>query len=70
MPKLNQIIIENYRSIKGPIVINFPENTPVVLIGENNTGKTNILRAIDLIFGEYHPKYKKLEDHDFYGRNI
>ena len=54
MPKLNQIIIENYRSIKGPIVINFPENTPVVLIGENNTGKTNILRAIDLIFGEYH----------------
>ena len=49
MPKLNQIIIENYRSIKGPIVINFPENTPVVLIGENNTGKTNILRVVDLI---------------------
>jgi len=70
MPKLNQIIIKNYRSIKGPIVINFTKNTPVVLIGENNTGKTNILRAIDLIFGEYHPKYKKLEDHDFYGRNI
>ena len=49
MPTLHKIIIENYRSIKEQVVITFPLNIPVVLIGENNTGKTNILRVVDLI---------------------
>ena len=69
MARLTQIIIENFRSISEPVVINFPSNMPVVFIGENNSGKTNIIRAIDLIFGEWHPKYKDFDDHDFFGRN-
>jgi len=69
MARLKRIQIEGYRSINEPIVVGFPPNQPVVLIGENNTGKTNITRAIDLLFGEFHPKYKSLEDHDHYGRN-
>ncbi len=69
MPRLTQITIEGYRSICNQIVINFPQNKPVILIGENNTGKSNIIRAIELMFGEFHPKFKKLEDYDHYNRN-
>lgn len=70
MARLKSITIENYRSIgEDPLIINFPENQPVILIGENNSGKTNIIRAIDILFGEWHPKYKEFEDHDYFGRN-
>jgi putative ATP-dependent endonuclease of OLD family len=69
MTKLKSITIENFRSIKEPVTIKFPDNQPVVLIGENNSGKTNIIRALDIMFGEYHPKYKDFDDHDYYGRN-
>ncbi len=69
MPRLKSITIENYRSIESPITINFPENKPVIIIGENNSGKTNILRAIDILFGESHPAYKDFDDHDYFGRN-
>lgn len=69
MPRLKKITIEGFRSISEQIVINFPENKPIVLIGENNSGKSNIIRAIELMFGEFHPKYKKLEDYDYYKRD-
>ncbi len=69
MPRLQQITIEGFRSIAEQVVINFPDNKPVVLIGENNSGKSNIIRAIELMFGEFHPKYKKLEDYDHYKRD-
>src|SRR5690606_12796330 len=69
MPRLTQITIEGYRSICEQIVINFPENKPVILIGENNAGKSNIIRAIELMFGEFHPKFKKLDDYDHYNRD-
>ncbi len=68
-PRLKQITIEGFRSISDQIIIKFPENKPVVLIGENNAGKSNIIRAIELMFGEFHPKYKNLEDYDYYQRN-
>lgn len=69
MPRLTQITIEGFRSISDQIVLNFPDKKPVILIGENNAGKSNIIRAIDLMFGEFHPKFKKLEDYDHYNRD-
>lgn len=70
MPKIKNISIENFRSIGDtPVDIHFPKNQPVILIGENNSGKSNIIRAIDLMFGEFHPKYKKLDDFDHFNRN-
>lgn len=70
MPRLRKITIENYRSVgESPIQIDFPENSPTIIIGENNSGKTNIVRAIELMFGEYHPKYKKLDNFDHFGRD-
>lgn len=68
-PRLKQIAIEGFRSINDQIVIDFPKNQPLELIGENNSGKSNIIRAIELMFGEFHPKFKKLDDYDHHARN-
>ncbi|MCX2472783.1 AAA family ATPase [Pedobacter sp. MC2016-05] len=69
MAKLNSITIEGFRSIRDEITIRFPSKKPVVLIGENNCGKSNVIRAIDMLFGEYHPKYKDIEHFDHHDRN-
>lgn len=69
MPRLKSLSIEGFRSINEELTIRFPENIPVVLIGENNSGKSNVIRALELMFGEFHPKYKKLDDYDHYQRD-
>lgn len=45
--KISRLIIKNYRNLKD-IDICLGEN--VVLIGENNIGKSNLLRAVTLPF--------------------
>lgn len=47
--RINRISISNFRSIKELVVE--PENL-CALVGPNSVGKTNILRAIDLVLGE------------------
>lgn len=69
MAKLIEIAIEGFRSIQDQLVLKFPDKQPVILIGENNAGKSNVIRAIELLFGEYHPKYKKLDDFDHRDRD-
>jgi putative ATP-dependent endonuclease of OLD family len=70
MPRLKSITIENFRSIgEEPVEIKFPDKMPLIIIGENNAGKTNIIRAVELMFGEYHPKYKNLDNYDHFDRN-
>lgn len=41
---------------------------PLVLLGENNAGKSNLTRAIDMVFGERWPGTITLDDDDFHGR--
>lgn len=47
--KLSHFTIENYRSITTKSEITFGDFT--VLVGRNNEGKTNVLRALDLALG-------------------
>ena len=68
-PLIDSLQIQNYRSIGQPILIKFPSRGPLVLLGENNAGKSNITRALDLLFGERWPGTYQPEDHDFHGRN-
>ncbi len=53
--KLLNARISNYRSIKDEQSIVFDIST--TLIGPNNSGKTNALRAIALLFGGYENKF-------------
>jgi len=64
--RITKVIIENYRSIKH-LEIDFK---PLMgLIGANSAGKSNILRAINLVLGERYPMAHSLSRKDFYGEN-
>lgn len=69
MTRVKRLTISGYRSIKGPIKIELPLGVPVVLVGENNAGKSNILRALDLVLGEFWPGSRQPEDHEFWKRD-
>lgn len=43
--KISRLIIKNYRNLKD---IDICLGETVVLIGENNSGKSNLLRAVTL----------------------
>lgn len=69
-PRIRQLRVKNLRSVgQEPVIVNFPENGPLVLLGENNAGKSNITRALDMLFGETWPGSRRLEEHDFHGRD-
>jgi len=46
--KLVRVRIENFRSIRSEEFA-FPESNMLVLVGANNAGKSNIIRAIDAV---------------------
>lgn len=64
---LSRIYIENFRSIKK-LDLRFISGKNII-IGRNNAGKSNIIKAIDLVLGENSPDYNKSEnitDSDFF----
>lgn len=69
MGRVRALSISGYRSINNRIDITFPERTPLVLIGENNAGKSNIVSALELVLGERWPGSHDPDDHEFFGRN-
>jgi len=62
--KISRLTIENFRGIKAA-EIKFPDH--VVLIGDNNTGKSTILEAINLVLGPDRLRRRPpIDEHDFY----
>lgn len=57
---LSRIYIQNFRSIEN-LDIKLKKGRNVV-VGRNNAGKSNIVKAIDLILGEYSPTYNKSDN--------
>lgn len=59
-----QIKFENFRGIKSGTIF-LPKHG--VLVGDNNTGKTSVLEAIDLVLGpDRLNRYPPIDEHDFY----
>ncbi|MFH1004939.1 MAG: AAA family ATPase, partial [Bacteroidota bacterium] len=63
---LTHIIINNYKSFP-------PKDTPIyfhtpkaVIIGKNNSGKTNILSVIDFLLGNKDPRYVSIGKENYY----
>lgn len=62
--KISRLKVENFRGIKAAELL-FPSH--VVLIGDNNTGKSTILEAIDLVLGpDRLSRRPPIDEHDFY----
>lgn len=67
---LSRLRIKNYRSIKN-LDLKFKKGKNVI-VGKNNAGKSNIIKAINILLGESSPTYQKLEnitENDFYSGN-
>jgi putative ATP-dependent endonuclease of OLD family len=62
--RISRLTIENFRGIKKAIIL-LPKHG--VLVGDNNTGKTTILEALDLVLGPDRLNYQPpIDEHDFY----
>ena len=62
--RISHLEIENFRGIKTARILLSKHS---VLIGDNNTGKTTILEAIDLVLGpDRLNRTPPIDEHDFY----
>jgi putative ATP-dependent endonuclease of the OLD family len=57
---LSRIYIKNYRSI-AEVDLTFSKGKNVI-VGRNNAGKSNVIKAIDLMLGETSPTYAKSDN--------
>jgi putative ATP-dependent endonuclease of OLD family len=63
---IKKIKIQNFRSIKD---LEIQLGKINAFIGPNNAGKSNIMKALDLILAETYPTIKSFDDKDFYKYN-
>lgn len=63
---IKSLTIKNYRSfdVQGQ-TIKFPTSHSA-LVGKNNSGKSNILKAMNLILGSKNPAYIKFEEEEYF----
>ncbi len=69
MGTVSTLMVQNYRSIGERITLRFPAKVPIVLVGDNNAGKSNLVKALDLVLGESWPGSYSTVDHDFHERS-
>lgn len=68
---ISKVKIKNYRSIKD-LTINFNPGKNII-VGKNNSGKSNIIKAINIVLGENSPTYEKynnINENDFYYNGV
>jgi putative ATP-dependent endonuclease of OLD family len=62
--KIYSLAIENFRGIRSAEIV-LPHHA--VLLGDNNTGKSSLLEAIDLVLGpDRLSRRPPIDEHDFY----
>jgi AAA15 family ATPase/GTPase len=69
MARLKKILIDGYRSVDHAELV-LPDEAPLILIGENNAGKSNVIKAVDLLCGEMWPSSHNPEDNEFWKKNL
>lgn len=62
---IERIYIKNFRSIKE---LTIDPQGLCALIGANSTGKTNVLKALEILLGETYPTERAFTKDDFYNR--
>jgi putative ATP-dependent endonuclease of the OLD family len=66
--RITNITIKNFRSIKNADIV-FPQNDLLILVGANNAGKSNVIRAVNNLLGPDWWSDDRLQTNDFYGRD-
>lgn len=61
---ISQIKIRNFRSLKSVDLSLHPGKN--VIIGKNNSGKSNIIKALNYVLGERFPTYLNISKEDFH----
>jgi len=61
---ISKLFAKNFRSLRQAVVR--LENGKNVIVGKNNSGKSNIIKALELLVGEKHPSYATISQNDFY----
>lgn len=61
---ISELLIRNFRSIEKEKISFRPGKN--VLVGKNNSGKSNIVKALDLVLGEKSPVYQDINEKDFF----
>lgn len=64
--QISRVHIEHFRSIK---MLDMTPGSYCVFIGENNSGKSNILRALNLALGETWPTERSFSEEDFHNQD-
>lgn len=64
---ITRVFIKGYRSVRECVIEFKPGKN--ILIGKNSSGKSNIISAIDILFGEKHPTKRDINESDFYYSN-
>ena len=54
---ISQLRIKNFRCFKDDFIVKFNPGMNVI-IGANNSGKTTIIRALEIIFGRNNKSYQ------------
>jgi len=64
---ISNVYINNYKSLKS---VSFDlKKGKNVIVGKNNSGKSNIITALDILFGSKNPTYREHNINDFYTYN-
>lgn len=62
--KVSRLLVENFRGVRKAVLL-FPDHA--VLIGDNNTGKSTVLEALDLVLGpDRLSRPSPIDEHDFH----
>ncbi|HHB1557877.1 TPA: AAA family ATPase, partial [Vibrio cholerae] len=61
--KLEAIKIKNFRTIDTELQVELQDG--LTIVGPNSSGKTNILRAIEIFFTGFDNKYRYILSRDF-----
>ncbi|OWP56898.1 MAG: hypothetical protein B2I17_03335 [Thermoplasmatales archaeon B_DKE] len=64
---VDRVHIENFRSIKN-VDLKFHQLNAI--IGPNNAGKSNILKALSIVLGETYPSSRMFEENDYFDRDL
>jgi putative ATP-dependent endonuclease of the OLD family len=67
--RVTKLSVKNFKSIRERVHVTFPDRGPLVIVGPNNVGKSNLVRALEIVLGESWPGSFQPEDHDFFSRD-